>query len=525
MLISKLHLPVLGRNTFVHRTCCLFLRPATTATNVNDGFPTDLKPFSAIPGPSGLHKIPYVGTALLFKPFTQYDESEVGKMIAAQFKRYGDIIKLRMGRDYWVVLNHPDYAKTVLQANYEQHKRLKLDLPVLIKKRTGRPLGLPSLEGKEWAALRKPAQEKMLRPAVVSNYVPLIEKVTNDFITRLKQKDKIEDLLQELGKYTTESVGMLCFNRKLNSFDDTAEITAASLMSKLFELLQQSLVTPFKTFLYFKTKLYRDYEEVDSQFLKIVDRELTSQKEFLKKLKDEGKLDEYLDKEPNFMHSLLSDPRVTHEDACSLVFDLFGAGIDSTANSMVFLLVHIAMNPDKQQQLYQEIQRVVGDSNSLTKEHLAQMSYLKACVKESFRKVSPILLGTIRFLESDLAVGGYHLPKETLVAINMQTMCSDERFFPRPNEYLPERWLRDTTGDIGKGQEYPFALKPFGFGSRSCVGQRFAENEIFIGVTKIIQNFEISMSPGFKDVQATSKIFTSPAEKVVLHLKQRNASP
>lgn len=61
----------------------------------------------------------------------------------------------------------------------------------------------------------------------------------------------------------------------------------------------------------------------------------------------------------------------------------------------------------------------------------------------------------------------------------------DERFFPKANEFIPERWLRDTTGEVGKSREHIFAHKPFGFGPRSCVGQRFAEVEIYISAVKV----------------------------------------
>ena len=60
-------------------------------------------------------------------------------------------------------------------------------------------------QGEKWAALRKPTQEKMLRPAVVTSYVPLIEQVTSDFIDMLRTKKTVDDLLTELMNYTTES--------------------------------------------------------------------------------------------------------------------------------------------------------------------------------------------------------------------------------------------------------------------------------------------------------------------------------
>lgn len=58
----------------------------------------------------------------------------------------------------------------------------------------------------------------------------------------------------------------------------------------------------------------------------------------------------------------------------------------------------------------------------------------------------------------------------------------DERFFERAKEYIPERWLRDETG---KRKFHPFSTLPFGFGARSCIGQRFAEQEMYIAIAKV----------------------------------------
>lgn len=517
------------------RLCChefvqqqkFVIRTASNAAynfDSNPGLSSDVKPVNKIPGPKGLYSIPFIGTMLLFKPFTNYTLNDIISMLKDMNHKYGDIVRIRMGKEFFIYVYHPDYAKTIFQLPYKEYHRMPLDIMDAYFKRTGltRPLSL--LEGEEWAALRKPTQEKMLRPANVASYVPLISRVTNDFVEVLRKKGKIDDLQKELMNYTTESVGMLCFNKRLRCFDSERTTEIVDHMQQLFAALQISLTMPIKTFKYFRTPLYKQFEKGRNGLSNITQRELAAQRSVLAKIEKDGNLEEYLDKEPNFMYSLLTDPRMTDEKVDSIVTSLFGAGIDSTANSMVFILTDLALNPKKQEVLYKEIQHVIGNSTLLTKEQIGQMSYLKACVKESQRKTFPIAIGPPRTTETDVILGGYRIPKNTLVIANMTSMGLDERFFPSPNEYIPERWLRGTNDPITKGQEFPFGTKPFGFGPRGCIGQRFAELELYIGVSKIIQNFELSMPPGVTEVKSICRAFTAPLETVVLQLKDRKES-
>ncbi len=41
----------------------------------------------------------------------------------------------------------------------------------------------------------------------------------------------------------------------------------------------------------------------------------------------------------------------------------------------------------------------------------------------------------------------------------------DEKLFPNPMKFDPERWRRD--------ERHAFAIQPFGFGPRACYGRNF----------------------------------------------------
>jgi cytochrome P450 len=57
-----------------------------------------------------------------------------------------------------------------------------------------------------------------------------------------------------------------------------------------------------------------------------------------------------------------------------------------TAFSVASALYNLAKNPDKQQNLFEEIQRYVPDKDQpVTSDILNELKYLKACIKESMR--------------------------------------------------------------------------------------------------------------------------------------------
>jgi cytochrome P450 family 12 len=97
-----------------------------------------------------------------------------------------------------------------------------------------------------------------------------------------------------------------------------------------------------------------------------------------------------------------------------------------------------------------------------------------------------------------------------------------EENFERANEFIPERWLKDNvdTNCPHAKDSHPFAYLPFGFGSRMCVGRRFAELEIELLIIRLIREFEIGWNnPDLKFKSTTLNIAADPLKFKLVEVK------
>uniref|UniRef100_A0A8W8M6H4 Cytochrome P450 n=1 Tax=Magallana gigas TaxID=29159 RepID=A0A8W8M6H4_MAGGI len=79
---------------------------------------------------------------------------------------------------------------------------------------------------------------------------------------------------------------------------------------------------------------------------------------------------------------------------------------------------------------------------------------------------------------------------ETTVELAPYVHYMSSEYFVEPDRFLPERWLRDGSAlNI-----HPYLLTPFGHGPRMCAGRRFAEQELYVLLSKMLKNFRLEYS-------------------------------
>lgn len=248
----------------------------------------------------------------------------------------------------------------------------------------------------------------------------------------------------------------------------------------------------------------------------------------LKKAEAEGRLAE-VTAEGGFLLSMIDEEKrrgrggkLSMEQVYINMAELMGAGVDTTATATQWLLHLLAINPDKQQILHEELKAGMDSDGSVTPEFLAKKApYLKACVKESLR-LRPVLVGTSRVLAKEAIIGGYKLPKGTFINLLDFAMSTNEENYKNAKSFEPERWLsQDNERITWKAAGDRFASLPFGFGPRMCVGRRFAETQMYILTSKIVRNFTIVDKNGGSLIEPRTQMIMMPSEKVKIRLEKR----
>ncbi|XP_005795628.2 cytochrome P450 2J2-like [Xiphophorus maculatus] len=181
------------------------------------------------------------------------------------------------------------------------------------------------------------------------------------------------------------------------------------------------------------------------------------------------------------------------ENLCFCIFDLFGAGTETTTTTLHWGLLYMIYYPDIQERVQAEIDAVIGPSRQPSTTDRDNLPYTNAVIHEIQRMGNIVPLNVPRIASKDTTLDKYSIPKGTLILAPLHSVLHDESMWETPHSFNPEHFL-DQDGKFRKRD----AFMPFSAGKRVCLGEQLARMELFLFFTSLLQRFRFSPPPGEK---------------------------
>ena len=203
------------------------------------------------------------------------------------------------------------------------------------------------------------------------------------------------------------------------------------------------------------------------------------------------------------------------------VKSLIGAGYDTTASSLAWVVWEATTHPNLWQRLRQEADNAFGppaEQRDLDDETLASLRLANRTMRESLRLHPASGVGA-REAVVDVTVGPHSIPKGTLVLWSPYLAGRDPETWTDADRFDPDRFL-----DLDSVQRAiaDDGWVPFGRGPRMCVGFALAQMELTLVVARLAQRLDLTPTAPRPPAPA-GLIVSQPVGGAPMHVANRTS--
>jgi cytochrome P450 len=382
-------------------------------------------------------------------------------------------VPLRLGLRRLVLVSHPSLVEDVLVAKH----RSFIKTPLL---RNGRRLlghGLLTSEGDLWRRQRRLMQPAFQRQRLLGYGVTMVSAA--DELLATWQDGQRRDVHADMMALTLDIALRTLFGAELGGESARVGVLVEAALRRFSQRLESlSSLVPDTWPIPGNLRFLRSAAELDRVVLAIIARRLAAPPR-----------DDLL--------QILLDARDEHGAPMSRrqlkdeVMTLFLAGHETTASALSWTWYLLGTHPEVEAELHASLNRTLG-GRPPTVDDLPELGFVERVVTESMRLLPPVWAIGRQAIEP-VQVGGYDLPKGTLVSMSQWVMHRDPRWFDDPERFWPDRWLDGQAGQARKPPRY--AYLPFGGGPRQCIGNSFALLEATLLLATLAQRFRLELVP------------------------------
>ncbi|XP_043462504.1 cytochrome P450 4g15-like isoform X4 [Leptopilina heterotoma] len=354
---------------------------------------------------------------------------------------------------------------------------------------------------------------------IVNIYDPELLKIFL-YESNALEKSRIYKVFEPLLGKSLFTASEIFMDNQLNMCDD--EITKfAELTSRSINLMKKRIYNIFllPDFLFNLTQLSRETYTNAASVKDILNTIIQRRRTFLKTTDDK---DENCNK--TLLDTLIEQcdhtNAITDEEVLQEITTIIFGSIDTTIATFSFLILVLVTHPEIQTRVHEELYRIFGhtDPNDYpaNDSDLIKMEYLSRVIKETLRYF-PTVPYFLRNVTNDLRIKKYTIPKGTDVFISIAQLHKNKKFWPKPKNFDPDRFLPN---EIAKRPSCCYL--PFSMGSRSCIGFRFAEMLLKIVISSILRKYVLSCDKTIplQHVKLDYRIFAHQREPIKIKIKK-----
>ena len=400
------------------------------------------------PSPDGL---PLLGSTLSVVS----DQLGFGKRCAAE---YGDVVRSRVaGREFYA-LYHPDHVERVLVTDADAFVRGDLT--------TGNLEGIAPnsvllADGERWRTIRQALQPAFYMENVVE-FTDEMGAIAAEVVDERLGGERV-DAHEVARTITLRVLSRTLFGADVREREETIR-DAARAVRRRFDSSSPSVFLPD----WVPAPRIRRYRRAAAELDDLVATMIRERRA------NPDAHDDILAALVQ-QHLAAEDGAIDEETLKDNAKGLLVAGHDTTAAALACALGLLALAPDVQARVREEVRDAASDTPGA--DALGDLEYTDAVVRETLR-LYPSAPALYRETRRPITFEGYRIPAGTDVTVSPWVTHRDERWWDDPREFRPERWL--------DGRERPeYAYFPFGGGPRHCLGMRFATAELKLAVATV----------------------------------------
>ncbi|KAL1506386.1 hypothetical protein ABEB36_005759 [Hypothenemus hampei] len=302
-------------------------------------------------------------------------------------------------------------------------------------------MNLFNLEGEPWKAMRTKLSPTFTSGKMKLMFNTLLEKalLLQKLIDGYSDKQEaflIKDLSE---RYTTDVIGSVAFGIDCNSIEDPVS-DFRKYGEKSFQITFRKIllmgIFPWNLLgnLGFKVidiDVTKFFDSIVKETVRYRESNNIYRKDFMQlllALKNQGSVD------------VLTDDEIVAQ-----CFEFFLAGFETSSTTMTFALLELALNPDVQDKLREEIVSTIDKADGkITYNDVMTMPYLDKVVNETLRKYPPLSFlsrtcsKTYKVPNTDVVID-----KGTRVNIPIWGIHMDPNYYPNPELFDPERFTEE----------------------------------------------------------------------------------